>query len=143
MKEVKKPRATKFEVAQRKSRIRELILEGMSHKEMITHCIHTLEWDITPGYMRKVIREVERSMTDNLEDEKGMSLTTAISRLERMYADAVKRGDNASVARAIELSAKLSGLMIDRRSEVKDIDQLKDVTTADVLQILKKTSKDD
>ena len=93
--------------------------------------------------MRKIIREVESSMTNNLENEKGMSLTTATSRLERMYADAVKRGDTPSVARAIELSAKLSGLMIDRRSEVKDIDQLKDVTTADVLQILKKTSRDD
>ena len=141
MKEVK-PRATKFEVAKRKARIRELIMEGLSHKEIIAHCLHTLEWDMNDPQLRKYIREVERSMTDNFQQEKGMSLTTAISRLERMYADAVKRGDTPSVARAIELSAKLSGLMIDRRSEVKDVDQLQDISTADVLQLLKKTEKD-
>ena len=142
MKDIKKPRATKFEVAKRKARIRELLMEGLSHKEIIAHCLHTLEWDMNDPQLRKYIREVEKSMTINLEQDKGMSLTTAISRLERMFADAIKRGDQASALRATELTAKLSGLMIDRRSEVKDVDQMQDISTADVLQLLKKTEKD-
>ena len=142
MKDIKKPRATKFEVAKRKARIRELLMEGLSHKEIIAHCLHTLEWDMNDPQLRKYIREVEKSMTINLEQDKGMSLTTAISRLERMFADAIKRGDQASALRATELTAKLSGLMIDRRSEVKDVDQMQDISTADVLQLLKKTDKD-
>ena len=142
MKEVKRPRATKFEVAKRKMTIRDLIMEGLSHKEIIAHCLHTLSWDMTDPQLRKYIREVEKSMTANLEQDKGMSLTTAISRLERMFADSMRSGDQASALRATELMAKLSGLMIDRRSEVKDVDQLQDISTADVLQLLKKTDKE-
>ena len=42
-----KPRATQFELAKRNEMIRDLILEGLSHKEIVAHILATQEWGVS------------------------------------------------------------------------------------------------
>ena len=137
MKKKAQKRCTALESAKRNETVRELLLEGLSHKEIIAHCLGTDGWNVAESTVRSIIRAQEKNLKMDLENEKGGSLSVALSRLERAYADAVKRGDSAGVLRAIEISAKLSGLVVDKKQDIEKVDQLKDIDTKKLLRLLK------
>ena len=137
MKKKAQGRCTASELAKRNEIIRELLLEGLSHKEIITHCLGTYDWNVASSTIKTMIRSMDKRLSMDMAQEKGGSLSVALSRLERAYADAVKRGDSAGVLRAIEISAKLSGLVVDKKQDVQKVDQLSEIDTKKLLRLLK------
>ena len=57
-----KPRATQFELAKRNEMIRDLILEGLSHKEIVAHILATQEWGVSASTIKEMIRSMEKKI---------------------------------------------------------------------------------
>ena len=131
-----KPRATKFELSKRNEMIRDLIFKGLSHKEIVAHILDTQNWGVGATTIKEMIRSMEKKIKLDISGESGDSLATTIARLERLYADAVKRGDLTGALRATELRAKLSGLIIDKKEKVESEDKLPEINTQQLLRLL-------
>ena len=131
-----KPRATQFELAKRNEMIRDLILEGLSHKEIVTHIIATQDWGVTASTIKEMIRNMDKKIKLDITGESGDSLSMTLARLERLFSDAVKRGDLTGALRATELRAKISGLIIDKKEKVESADKLPEINTQQLIRLL-------
>ena len=132
-----KKRSTQFELMKRNEMIRDLIFEGLSHKEIVAHILDTQNWGVGSTTIKEMIRSMEKKIKLDISGESGDSLTTTLARLERLYADAVKRGDLTGALRATELRAKISGLIIDKKEKVTTEDKLPEINTQQLLRLLK------